>query len=53
MDNAVSTGIQRGEPILATWPAIVLGFIVLILGLYIPPQFSQALARAARILGVN
>jgi hydrogenase-4 component F len=49
----LDTTTRHGEPILATWPAVALGFIVLVLGVYIPPACSQTLARAAKILGIN
>ncbi len=44
-------GPPHFEPALAIAPPLLLGLVVLVLGLYIPPALSSALQDAARAVG--
>ncbi len=41
------------EPLWSTAPLVVLGLAVLVLGVYVPPQLTDLLHRAAAVLGAN
>jgi hydrogenase-4 component F len=40
----------RKEPVLSVMPAVALGVLVLILGLYLPPALRQTIHEAAQVL---
>jgi hydrogenase-4 component F len=48
---SLSTNPTQRETVLAVAPPMVLGILILVLGLYVPPILSQALHSVARTLG--
>ena len=51
--TAPALAVPRRESLSAVLPPMVLGAMVLVLGLYVPPQLTETIEAALRALGVN
>ncbi|MEN6457813.1 MAG: proton-conducting transporter membrane subunit [Thermoguttaceae bacterium] len=52
-ERRLATGVPPHEPLWSVAPAAALGLAVLTLGVYVPPQLTDVLHRAAAALGGN